>query len=137
MEQVAINRFFVWTKGGHRPSVSHHNHAKALKEAKRLAAKNPGLRFIVQQFHEKVFVEVEPSPSVIGDTTMETIMQKKTLWAGISGGQVGFFASNPTNLEGVTAVRKFDLDNNNIVDEHGASILEPVSQTSQTGQQTA
>jgi hypothetical protein len=66
MQRVPIGKFFVWTKGGHRPRHSHKTRASALKEAKRLAALNPGKRYIVQEFHEKVFVDVEASPTTDG-----------------------------------------------------------------------
>jgi hypothetical protein len=50
-------KFFVWHKGGHRPFYAHDTHEQAVAEAERLAAANPGKKFIVQQFLEKVSFE--------------------------------------------------------------------------------
>jgi hypothetical protein len=125
VEKVHIGKFFVWTKDGRRPRYAHVTYASALKEAKRLAALNPGKRFIVQEFHDKVFVDVETAPATDGEValTMEKVM-KKTLWAGVVNGQIGFFSQNPDgNVEGLQASRKFYVENNTLTDDQG-SILD-------------
>lgn len=53
-----IGKWFVWQKNGHKPRHSHKSHASAIREAKRLARLNPGRKFIVQSFHEKIYCEV-------------------------------------------------------------------------------
>jgi hypothetical protein len=45
--------FFVWTKNGRRPRYFHDTQEKAEIEAQRLAALNPGSKFIVGQFITK------------------------------------------------------------------------------------
>ena len=59
MEEEFCGKFFVWTKKGHRPRYSHDSRFAALAEARRLAKENPGKKFIVQQFLDKVVVPVE------------------------------------------------------------------------------
>lgn len=56
MEEEFSGKFFVWTKKGRRPRYAHDTHESALTEARRLAEANPGQKFIVQQFLEKVSV---------------------------------------------------------------------------------
>lgn len=49
---------------------------------------------------------------------------KKQFWAGIVGGSLQFYGSDPTgNVEGLEGTRKFCVENNNLVDDHGASII--------------
>jgi hypothetical protein len=130
--------FFVWTKKGHRPRYKHDTHASALKEAKRLARLNPGSRFIVQEFHEKIFVDTEVTADSV--TKMEMEMQNKKYWAGIRDGNVSFFDSDPSNLDGVSAVQPFSIgndgkitgDNNTDLVLHG----DPTQQTQQSQPQT-
>jgi hypothetical protein len=51
---------------------------------------------------------------------MENVM-KKTLWAGVVNGQIGFFSQNPDgNVEGLQASRKFYVENNTLTDDHGS-----------------
>lgn len=131
MEQVAIGKFFVWTKHGRRPRKSHDTHKKALCEAHRLAGLHPGRRFIVQEFHEKVFVDVEPSPLPKRVTTMEKNMKKK-LWAGVVNGQIEFFNSNPQDtVQGLQGSRQFtvtgdcelhDANGNNAINSASADL---------------
>lgn len=63
MEEEFNGKWFVWNKNGHKPRHSHASHDKALAEAKRLACINPGQKFIVQQFHEKVWIGVDDGPN--------------------------------------------------------------------------
>jgi hypothetical protein len=134
MEQVSIGRFFVWTKHGHRPRKSHATHKSALQEAHRLAKKFPGHRFIVQEFHEKVFVDVEPSLTTDGKiaTKMEMKMkstQTKSLWAGVVNNQIQFFSENPDgNVQGLQGYRKFHISGNaELTDDNGNNLINSTS----------
>jgi hypothetical protein len=51
---------FVWTKHGRLPRVAHGTDEDALREAERLARKNPGRKFIVLHAHTKLHL---PSPA--------------------------------------------------------------------------
>ena len=57
MVEEYSGKYFVWTKTGRRPRYAHDTHESALKEARRLATANPGRKFIVQQFLDKVSVD--------------------------------------------------------------------------------
>ena len=50
--------YFVWTKRGHVPRYAHSKFSVACAEAKRLAAKHPGEKFIVLGSISKVHVAV-------------------------------------------------------------------------------
>lgn len=54
MQEEYSGKYFVWHKNGRKPRVAHDTHEQALVEARRLASENPGKKFIVQQFLEKV-----------------------------------------------------------------------------------
>lgn len=56
MEREYCGKYFVWTKKGRAPRRAHDTHEAAVAEAERLAVENPGKKFIVQQFLEKVIV---------------------------------------------------------------------------------
>lgn len=152
MEHVPIGKFFVWTKTGSRPRYSHATLASARKEAMRLAKLNPGKRFIVQEFHEKVFVEAEMPSAADGEVTARwrESMQKKKLWAGVVNGQINFYNEDPHgNVDGLQGSRPFTVTGNcDLTDANGDSIIgnttegggansEDVSQQQSGGQQTA
>jgi hypothetical protein len=61
MQEEFSGKYFVWQKNGHKPRYAHDTHESALTEARRLAEANPGRKFIVQQFLEKVISEVKES----------------------------------------------------------------------------
>lgn len=62
--------WMVWNKDGGAPSKTHASLAKATKEAKRLARRNPGRKFIVLGAVEKYWTLVPPVPSNLeGDPT--------------------------------------------------------------------
>lgn len=146
--------FFIWTKTGRRPRYRHETHESALKEATRLAKLNPGQKFIVQEFHEKVFVEVETPSATDGEVTamMERKMQKKKLWAGVVNGQINFYPEDPQgNVQGLQGSRVFTVTGNcDLTDDTGHSIISNTAEgggansqdvseqpTSQSGQQPA
>jgi hypothetical protein len=128
MEQKLIieqkGGFFVWTRTGHKPYYRHDTHEGALKEAKRLAVKHPDRKFIIQEFHEKVFVEV--APPAVGGIMMENVMpmQKKSTWVGVVSGQIKFFSENPEgNVQGLQGSRKFNLEGK-LTDDNGTNIID-------------
>ena len=49
--------YMLWTKTGHRPRHTHDTREDALTEAARLAAANPGKKFIVLHAVQKVYVQ--------------------------------------------------------------------------------
>ena len=51
-----MDKWFVWTKTGRRPSYVHESRAAAEAEAARLAALNPGKKFIVMHAVGKISV---------------------------------------------------------------------------------
>lgn len=128
-------KYFVWSKGGHRPRYSHKTHKSAYKEACRLARKYPGRRFIVQKFHEKVFVDTERDavscPNDGGN------MQKK-YWAGVQSGHIRFFDNDPTgNVENIEAVSEFTVNNDGQLIGNNDEPLVTSLQTQQTPSQQA
>lgn len=102
MEVEYIGKFFVWTKKGSAPRFAHETHASALAEARRLAKLNPGRKFIVQQFLEKVSVE--------GIAEKEPAMNK-TIWYGVKNNDVRF-ADNQAALteQGIDNAQSFSVN---------------------------
>lgn len=96
-------KFFVWTKKGRAPRYAHETHAEAFAEAKRLALSNPGRKFIVQQFLEKVSVE--------GIAEKEPAMNTKTIWYGAKDNAVRF-AENQQALaqQGIDNPQQFTVN---------------------------
>jgi hypothetical protein len=54
-----VDFWFVWSKHGHLPRVTHHTEAAAVREAERLARKNPGRKFIVLRAEHKLSLPAE------------------------------------------------------------------------------
>lgn len=79
-------KFFVWTRGGHRPRHAHDTYTSAVSEAQRLAQVNPGKKFIVQQFLDTFRVE-ENSP-ILGE--QEGACMNKQIWYGAKDNEVRF-----------------------------------------------
>lgn len=58
-----VTFWMVWTKTGHMPRYFHHSREGAETEARRLALRHPGLRFIVLEAVTKVSV----TPPVVAE----------------------------------------------------------------------
>lgn len=52
----AVDTWCIWTKNGRRPSFFHPSREQAEAEAARLAAKQPGKKFLVMQVVSKISV---------------------------------------------------------------------------------
>jgi hypothetical protein len=135
--------FFVWTKSGRAPRYRHETRASAIVEAERLAKENPGRKFIVQQFLEKVSVvegvaEKEPAmetqnnqnQSATGQSSQSSTQSQNTIWAGVKDNNIGF-AHNATTLETQGYNNALSFDVNGSID--GVSFLD-ASESSQTSQ---
>lgn len=94
LEVEYSGKFFVWTKKGHAPRHAWDSRELATAEAARLAKENPGRKFIVQQFLDKVSVPQTRGPIV--DSRKEPAMNK-TIWAGAKDNNVAF-ARNQNSL---------------------------------------
>lgn len=51
--------YFIWTKTGRVPRFTHHTYAQAEKEAKRLALKSPGNKYIILKAQSKFSAVLE------------------------------------------------------------------------------
>lgn len=120
IEVEVKDKFFVWTKKGCSPSFAHETHAAAFAEAERLAIKNPGRKFIVQHWLEKVSVGVQQK---------EPAMQHK-IWAGAKDNQVAF-ARNENSLteQGFNNPRSFTVEGT----VNGLSLIDDEQQQTQPG----
>jgi hypothetical protein len=131
METEYSGLFFVWTKKGRRPRFHHDTHESALKEAQRLAAANPGRKFIVQQFLEKV--SVEPTVPMVGTGSKEPDM-KQTYWYGVHNDETRF-AKNENSLkeQGITNPQSFSCSGEvtglNLIDEGQSNVSSQSPQT--------
>ena len=61
------NKFCVWTKAGHRPAFFHATLEGATKEAERLAALQPGDKFIVMHVVDKVWAAPLSAQAALAD----------------------------------------------------------------------
>jgi hypothetical protein len=103
-------QFFVWTKGGHAPRKAHQTRAQALSEAERLAALNPGKKFIVQQFLDKISVEQCPNSDMVSENAEKEPAMQKTIWYGTHGQNTRFFGNEPKGLNDVQNVGSFTVN---------------------------
>lgn len=60
--QAPMDVWFVWTKHGRRPAFAHNTREDAEREAARLAAKRPGMKFIVMQTVSKFHCDSDRLP---------------------------------------------------------------------------
>jgi hypothetical protein len=121
-------KFFVWTKKGRAPTFAHDTHGAALAEATRLAKANPGKKFIVQQFLEKVYVE--QTKTQVG----EKEKNMKTIWFGSNNNQVAFANSQESlTNHGVTDPQSFTVNG----DVSGLTLIDDTEQETASTQSSA